>query len=181
MTKVGGAWKISKWNERKVCPGPSGEMQRDQLRWRGWMRPFTGPNERAPAGSWMWVGPSAPHRRAQTSDLENYPGKHFGTVTPATGQGLHGNQALQSAPGSFLNRVNFPSVLKEVRVKSTPRDILRFFLKGEMPVIVPCENFSERCGMQPSGVFLLRHKALFVLATYVYVPPECLCSSVHSI
>lgn len=130
MTKVGGAWKISKWNERKVCPGPSGEMQRDQLRWRGWMRPFTGPNERAPAGSWMWVGPSAPHRRAQTSDLENYPGKHFGTVTPATGRGLHGNQALQSAPGSFLNRASFPCVLKEVRVKSTPRDILRFFLKG---------------------------------------------------
>lgn len=67
---------------------------------------------------------------AQTSDLENYPGKHFGTVTPATGRGLHGNQALQSAPGSFLNSASFPSVLKEVRVKSTPRDILRFFLKG---------------------------------------------------
>lgn len=78
MTKVGGVWKIREWKERKVCSGPSAEMQRDQLRWRGWMRPFSGPNERVPAGPWMRVGPSAPHRRAQTSDLENYPGSTLG-------------------------------------------------------------------------------------------------------
>ena len=88
MTKVGGAWKIREWKERKVCPGPSAETQRDQLRWRGWMRPFTGPNERVPAGPWMRVGPSAPHRRAQTSDLENYPGSTLGQ-SPQQQAGVH--------------------------------------------------------------------------------------------
>lgn len=75
-----GGWcmKIREWKERKVCSGPSAGTRRDQLRWRGWMGPFTGSNERVPAEPWMRVGPSAPHRRAQTSDLENYPGSTLG-------------------------------------------------------------------------------------------------------
>lgn len=128
MTKVGGAWKIREWKERKVCSGPSAEMQRDQLRWRGWMRPFTGPNERVPAGPWMRVGPSAPHRRAQTSDLENYPGSTLGQ-SPQQQSGMH------IATRHFNQRLaKFFSVLRELSVKSTLRDS---FLKLKLS---PCRR-----------------------------------------
>lgn len=128
MTKVGGAWKIWEWKERKVCSGPSAETQHDQLRWRGWMRPFTGSNERVPAAPWMRVGPFAPHRRAQTSDLENYPGSTLGQ-SPQQQAGVrivtrHFNQCL-AAPSTGQS---FSLVLKELSVKSALRD--SFFIKG---------------------------------------------------
>lgn len=130
MTMVGGVWKIGEWSERKVCPGFSVESQHDQLRWRGWMRPFTGSNERVPAGPWMRVGPSAPHRRAQTSDLENYPGSTLGQ-SPQQQAGVHTatgrfNQCLAASS----TEQSFFFAFKELCVKSTPRDTSHGVLKG---------------------------------------------------
>ena len=185
MTKVGGAWKIREWKERKVCPGPSAETQRDQLRWRGWMRPFTGPNERVPAGPWMRVGPSAPHRRAQTSDLENYPGSTLGQ-SPQQQAGVHivtrrFNQCLAASwtEQSFLC---IERTLCEINFEGHPPV---FFSKGggasnECPMWKRpgALTIFERCGMLPSGLFLSGHKDLFVLAKYVHALPERICSAV---
>lgn len=137
-------WVVRGGSGRKVCPGSSAETRRDQLGWRGWIRPFIEPNERAPAGAWMRVGPSAPHRRAQTSDLENYPGSTSGQLSQQQDEVcMVTSRFNQCLAASHTEQISI-SALKEVRVKSASRDTA-LFLKGggALPRIVLCENIQQ--------------------------------------
>lgn len=126
-------WVVRGGSGRKVCPGSSAETQRDQLGWRGWIRPFIEPNERAPAGAWMRVGPSAPHRRVQTSDLENYPGSTSGQLSQQQDGVCMVTSRFNQCLAASHTEPNSTFALKEVCVKSDSWDIALFSYIGELP------------------------------------------------
>lgn len=76
----------------------------------------------------MRVGPSATQRRAQTSDLENYPGSTLGQSPQQQAGALIVTGVLQSAAGSSFNRAKFLllAIERKPRVKSTLRDCVSF-------------------------------------------------------
>lgn len=168
MTEVGGAWKIREWKERKVCSGPSAETQRDQLRWRGWMRPFTAPYERAPAGPRMRVGPSA------------HIGVHKPVTSKITQEALwdsHPSNRLGFAwkPGASISAWQLPqrskvlSALNELRVKSTLRDT-PIFLKErscqQLSHVKTSRHSRHLLKVWDSALWTFSLKDLFVLVTY---------------
>lgn len=136
-------WVVRGGSGRKVCPGSSAETQRDQLGWRGWIRPFIEPNERAPAGAWMRVGPSAPHRRVQTSDLENYPGSTSGQLSQQQDGVCTVNSRFNQCWQHLTQKKNSTFALKEVWVKLDLWGMALFFLKRGAARVVLCKNIQQ--------------------------------------